>query len=131
MNIPIGYAILGWLLLIIVNVIYDAKHYAKINHGVELVLRIGVGIIYAWLMFHVKHPDFYATSVVIWMATSFYLFFELLLNLAKGLHLLHLGTTARIDRFIREYLGGQRGYIFLKLATLILFIASSIWIINP
>lgn len=116
----------GWMALIVLNVIYDNRHYTKINHTVEFIIRVGVGIVYAGLAFHVREWGWWAVDVAIFMATSFYLFFELLLNVSMGLHPLHLGTTAAIDKFIRKNLGGQQGYIMLKIFTLVLFVYSII-----
>lgn len=120
--------ITGWFAFILANVIYDNRHYRNINHSIELIIRIGVGILYAGLAFGVRSADEWALHVILFMWTSFYLFFELLLNVSMGLHPLYLGSTATIDKFIRKYLGGQQGYLMLKIFTVVLLIYSTIQI---
>lgn len=117
--------IAGWIGLILLAVWYDNKHYATVNHAVGLIVRIFVGILYAGLIFQVRRPDEWAQWVLIWMATSFYFFFEAILNLSVGQAMFYLGRTAWIDKQIHK-IGGVTTYVWIKICVVILMLVSSV-----
>jgi len=115
----------GWLALILINVYIDwrlIKSGKGVNHVVETVIRIAVGILYAGLVFGVRRPDEHFQWVALFEATSFYLFFELLLNKARGLDWFYLGNTAVTDRWFKK---NFPAYIGLKGFALALFLLST------
>lgn len=122
---------IGWLLLISINVVVDwyliEKLKKGVNHVAETVLRIGVAILYAGLVFGVRAPNEHAQWVAIFMPTSFWLFFELGLNKARGLEPFYVGLTAKSDKFFRR---NFPMYIGLKGFALILLVVSVIQLLK-
>lgn len=126
----IALQITGWIALILANVIYDFKRIKAekgVNHGIETVVRIGVGLLYAGLMFGVRHPDEHAQWVLIFMPTSFWLLFELFLNLALKRHPLEVGSTAKTDRWFKK---NYPAYIGMKAFSLALFLVSLVQLLK-
>jgi hypothetical protein len=120
----------GWLALILVNVYIDwrlIKSGKGVNHVIETVIRIGAGLLYAGLAFSVRRPDEHAQWVALFEITSFWLLFELLLNLARGLKPLCLGDTAKSDRWFKK---NFPVYIGLKGFALALFLVSLIQLLK-
>lgn len=120
----------GWFALILANVYYDFKRIqAKkgVNHVAETVIRIGVGLFYAGLVFGVRHPDEHAQWVALFMPTSFWIFFELLLNLALKRHPLEVGSTAVTDRWFKK---NYPAYVGLKGIALALFLVSLVQLLK-
>jgi hypothetical protein len=121
---------LGWLALIALNVFIDFKLIKSgkgVNHVFETVIRIMAAILYAGLLFGVRRPDEHAGWVALFQATSFWLFFELGLNLSRGLEPFYIGETALSDRFFRK---NMPVYLGLKLFALVLLITSIIQLLK-
>lgn len=119
-----------WFALILANVYYDFKRIqAKkgVNHVAETVIRIIVGIVYAGLVFGVRRPDEHAQWVILFMTTSFWLFFELVLNIALKRHPLSVGYTAKTDRWFKK---NYPVYIGLKAFALALFLVSLVQLLK-
>lgn len=120
----------GWFALIIANVYYDYRKIRTnkgINHVAETIVRIFVGILYAGIVFGVRAPNEHAQWVIIFQATSFFLFFELLLNLARGLHPFYIGKTSVIDKFLDSH---KFIWLFVKVVSLALFVTSVVQLIK-
>jgi hypothetical protein len=120
----------GWLTLILINVYVDwrlIKSGKGVNHKAETIVRIGVGILYAWLVFQVRAADEHFQWVALFEITSFWILFELFLNLARGLKPLYLGETAKSDRWFKK---NFPVYIGLKGFALALFLVSLIQLLK-
>lgn len=121
----------GWLGLIAGNIVVDwyliEKMKKGVNHAVETVIRIVVGILYAGIVFGVRAADEHAQWVGLFEAMSFWLFFELGLNKARGLEPFYLGTTAKSDKFFRRNFPMYAG---LKLFALIILITSVVQLLK-
>lgn len=128
MNIP---QMIGWLLLIAINVIIDwyliVKLKKGVNHLAETIARIFVGLLYAGIVFGVRAPDEHFQWVAIFMTTSFWIFFELGLNKARGLEPFYVGETAKSDIFFRRHFPIYAG---LKLFAAILLVTSVIQLLK-
>lgn len=123
-------AMTGWLILIVANVYYDWKRISNhkgINHVGETIARIFVGILYAGLVFQVRAANEHAQWVILFQVTSFWLFFEFLLNKARNLPAFYLGNTAKTDVWFKKHFPIYAG---LKLFALILFVTSVIQLIK-
>lgn len=120
----------GWFALILANVIFDFKWIQSkkvVRHGIETVIRIAVGLLYAGLVFGVRRPDEHAQWVILFLPTSFWLIFELVLNLALKRHPLSVGDTAKTDRWFKK---NYPVYIGLKAFALALFLVSLVQLLK-
>jgi hypothetical protein len=121
---------LGWLALIGVNVLIDyrlIKSGKGVNHVFETIIRIAAGILYAGLLFGVRRPDEHAGWVAMFQATSFWIFFELGLNLSRGLEPFYVGETAKSDRFFRN---NMPIFLMLKVFALVFLITSIVQLLK-
>lgn len=126
----IALQITGWIALILANVYYDyrqIKNKKGVNHVAETCIRISVGMLYAGLVFGVNKPNEHAQWVVIFEATSFWILFELFLNLALSRHPLEVGSTAVTDRWFKK---NYPAYIGLKAFALALFLVSLVQLLK-
>lgn len=107
----------GWVLIVGAWVLIDWYQIVRlkrsINHLVEFMLRGAMGIIYGVLIFNVQ-MGMSGMWVLLFEATSFYLFFEIALNLSRGLAFDYIGHTSAIDRFLYTR---RTLYYLLKLAS--------------
>lgn len=94
---------IGWLVIIAAWVWIDWYQIVKlkrdVNHVVEVILRAGCGILYGGLVFDAQ-PGMMGVWVILFEVTSFYLFFEITLNIARKLSWDYLGQTSAMDRFL-------------------------------
>jgi hypothetical protein len=110
--------LLGWILIGVAPwVLIDWYQIMKLkrtpNHLVEFILRCMAGIVYGALAFNVQ-MGMDGVWVIMFEATSFYLFFEIALNLARSLAWDYIGRTSAIDRFLYNR---RSLYYLLKLAS--------------
>lgn len=126
----IALQITGWLAMILANVYYDyrqIKNKKGVNHVAETVVRVIAGILYAGLVFGVRRPDEHAQWVALFLPTSFWILFELFLNLALKRHPLEVGSTAVTDRWFKK---NYPAYIGLKAFALALFLVSLVQLLK-
>jgi len=94
---------LGWIVIIASWVWVDWYQIVKlrqtINHLVEVILRGMCGILYGALIFDAQ-PGMMGVWVILFEISSFYLFFEVALNLARRVAWDYLGQTSAMDRFL-------------------------------
>jgi hypothetical protein len=119
----------GWLLIVGAWVLIDWYQIVRlkrsINHLVEFILRGALGLLYGIVIFNVQ-MGMSGVWVILFEATSFYLFFELVLNLARGLAFDYIGRTSAIDRFLYSR---RPLYYLLKLASAAGMVISAIKLI--
>lgn len=98
-------AIFCWLLIPLTNAFVDAWMIERlkmpIDHLVEFLFRGMFAILYGALIFDAKDGH-QGTAVIIYEATSFYVVFELALNLLRRKPWNYLGNTAALDKFLAK-----------------------------
>lgn len=98
-------ALLCWLLIPIVNAFIDAwiieRLKQPIDHLIEAIFRGMVMILYGALVFDAQDGP-QGMAVIIYEVASFYLVFELVLNLLRRKPWNYLGNTAALDRFLSK-----------------------------
>lgn len=91
--------ILLWLLVPLANAALDwyliEKRKTGVNHVVEVIIRGGVIILYGGAVLN-THAD-NGVWVILYEITSFYLVFEIALNLMRGRTWDYLGNTSAMD----------------------------------
>jgi hypothetical protein len=107
----------GWLVIVGAWVLIDWYQIVRlkrsINHLVEFIIRCMVGILYGALVFDAQ-PGIMGVWVILFEATTFYLFFEFSLNLARGLAWDYIGRTSDLDKFLYTH---RAIYYLIKLAS--------------
>lgn len=127
----IALQITGWIAMILVSVYYGFRRvktekWIK-NHVPETVIRIVVGLLYAWFVFGARGINEHTMWVALFMPTSFWLIFELVLNVALKRHPLEVGSTAVTDRWFNK---NYPAYIGLKAFALALFLVSLVQLLK-
>lgn len=96
-------AIFCWLLIPLTNAFVDAWMIERlkmpIDHLVEFIFRGIFAILYGILVFGIEDGD-RGAWVVLYEVTSFYVVFELALNLLRRKPWNYLGNTAALDKFL-------------------------------
>lgn len=119
-----------WLLIIESKVAIDWLQIRKgksISHGVELVCVIFVWIMYGIYVARIKAPNEWAMDVAVFTISSYWLLFDGLLSLHRGLNFFYIGKSAATDKFFSK---NFPLYLGTKVAALILTICSIVWILK-
>ena len=119
--------ILIWLLYIAADVVVNyyiiEEKKSRPNYIILFIARGGAFMLYASLVWGFQYEIWYS-NIVLYCLTSFWLVFDLSLNLSRGKHALYIGPTSGwIDRAGIKYTGL---YYFCKLAALVFLVLSII-----
>lgn len=123
--------LLGWVLIgigtwVLIDWYQIVRLKRSINHLSETILRCMTGIVYGALVFDAQR-GMQGVWVILFEATSFYLFFEIALNLTRGMALDYIGHTSAIDRFLYNR---RPIYYLLKLTSAAGMVISTIKLIQ-
>lgn len=123
-------ALLLWLLVPITNAVLDwyiiERLKKPIDHLVEFIFRGFAAILYGAFVFDAQGGN-HGAVVIAYEVTSFYLIFELLLNLLRWKPADYLGKSSQLDIFLSRY---RPLYWTLKIFSLAGAILSAIYLIN-
>lgn len=100
--------ILLWIVVIVLKSYIDyyqiEKQKKNIRHGFELLLVAIVAFFHQWLSGVNKIEEWeLAGTILIFQLSSFYLLFDLSLNLMRGKEIMYVGQTSAIDKFMWKY----------------------------
>lgn len=122
--------ILLWLLVPIANAVLDwyiiERLKKPIDHLVEFIFRGFAAILYGSLVLKAQAGT-HGAMVIVYEVTSFYLIFELLLNLLRWKPADYLGKNSAMDRFFSQY---RALYWIFKIFSLSGAILSAIYLLN-
>lgn len=122
--------ILLWLLVPIANAILDwyiiERLKKPIDHLVEVIFRGMAGVLYGALVFDAQAGT-HGAMVIVYEVTSFYLIFELLLNLLRWKPADYLGKSSKLDIFLSK---NRALYWILKISSTAGMILSAIYLMN-
>lgn len=122
--------ILIWLLIPIANAVLDwyiiERLKKPIDHLIEFIFRGMAAIIYGSLVLKARGGT-HGAMVIVYEVASFYLIFELLLNLLRWKPADYLGKESAMDRFFYRY---RALYWILKIFSMAGAILSAIYLIN-
>ena len=108
-------ALIFWLLIPLTNAFADAwiieRLKMPIDHLVEFLVRGMFAIVYGAIVFDAQAGT-HGAMVILYEVTSFYVVFELALNMLRGKPWNYLGNTASLDKFLSKR---RAVYYLLKL----------------
>lgn len=123
-------ALLLWLLIPITNAIADwyiiERLKKPIDHLIEFIFRGMVAILYGALVFDAQ-VGHHGAMVIVYEVTSFYLIFELLLNLLRWKPADYIGKSSRLDIFLSK---NRSLYWIFKIFSMAGAIFSAIYLIK-
>lgn len=97
----------------------------NIKHGFEILLVAMVAFFHQWIAGVNKIEEWqFAGTILIFQASSYFLFFDASLNLMRGREIFYYGKEAWTDRLFQKL--GMGAYVMSKIFALVLMVTAVI-----